>query len=109
MGASAEGAEAFRAAGLNALQLGDEAILYPDRYRLSGPSMRAVRQAGDPGAPGRVDGAASAGTATFPPTRWRRSSRAPMTWRDTETERGFSMALGRLGDAPTVTACSWKR
>ena len=42
MGASLEGAEAFRAAGLNALQLGDEAILYPDRFRLSGRGMRAV-------------------------------------------------------------------
>ena len=38
-------AEAFREAGLNALQLGDEAILYPDSFRLSGPDMRAVRQA----------------------------------------------------------------
>ena len=45
MGASSTGAEAFRQAGLNALQLGDEAILYPDNFRLSGPDMRAVRQA----------------------------------------------------------------
>ena len=45
MGASSAAAEAFRAAGLNALQLGDEAILYPDTFRLSGPDMRAVRQA----------------------------------------------------------------
>ena len=45
MGASSTGAEAFREAGLNALQLGDEAILYPDNFRLSGPDMRAVRQA----------------------------------------------------------------
>ena len=45
MGASSAAAEAFREAGLNALQLGDEAILYPDSFRLSGPDMRAVRQA----------------------------------------------------------------
>ena len=45
MGASLTAAEAFRNAGLNALQLGDEAILHPENFRLSGPDMRAVRQA----------------------------------------------------------------
>jgi len=45
MGASSTAAQAFRESGLNALQLGDEAILYPDAFRLSGPDMRAVRQA----------------------------------------------------------------
>ena len=45
MGASSAAAEAFRHAGLNALQLGDEAILYPENFRLSGPDMRAIRQA----------------------------------------------------------------
>jgi lysyl-tRNA synthetase class 2 len=97
MGASSTGAEAFRQAGLNALKLGDEAILYPDTFRLSGPDMRAVRQA--------VTRAKRAGAAV----RIRRhrdlgtEEMAQMTaradaWRDTETERGFSMALGRLGD-----------
>jgi lysyl-tRNA synthetase class 2 len=98
MGASADGAEAFRAAGLNALQLGDEAILYPDKFRLSGPSMRAVRQA--------VTRARRAGL-TVRIRRHRDISPEEMTkvvaraddWRDTETERGFSMALGRLGDS----------
>ena len=97
MGASTEAAQAFREAGLNALQLGDEAILYPDKFRLSGPSMRAVRQA--------VTRARRAGLTV----RIRRHRDIPadeMTkvvaraddWRDTESERGFSMALGRLGD-----------
>jgi lysyl-tRNA synthetase, class II len=98
MGASVAGAEAFRAAGLNALQLGDEAILYPDSFRLSGPSMRAVRQA--------VTRARRAGL-TVRIRRHRDLSSDEMTkvisradtWRDTETERGFSMALGRLGDS----------
>ena len=97
MGASSTGAEAFRQAGLNALQLGDEAILYPDTFRLSGPEMRAVRQA--------VTRARRAG-ATVRIRRHRdlgTEEMAQMTaradaWRDTETERGFSMALGRLGD-----------
>src|ERR1700742_764228 len=98
MGASLTGAEAFRKAGLNALQLGDEAILHPDNFRLSGPDMRAVRQA--------VTRARRAG-ATVRIRRHRDLSGEEMAkvieradaWRDTETERGFSMALGRLGDA----------
>ncbi|MUM35581.1 DUF2156 domain-containing protein, partial [Mycobacterium sp. CBMA361] len=45
MGASSAGAEAYRQGGLNALHLGDEAILHPESYRLSGSDMRAVRQA----------------------------------------------------------------
>ncbi|GJF14029.1 lysylphosphatidylglycerol biosynthesis bifunctional protein LysX [Mycolicibacterium cyprinidarum] len=97
MGASSTAAQAFRAAGLNALQLGDEALLYPDRFRLSGPDMRAVRQA--------VTRARRAGVGV----RMRRHrdigtdemaqviDRAD-AWRDTDDERGFSMALGRLGD-----------
>ena len=97
MGASSTGAEAYRQAGLNALQLGDEAILYPDNFRLSGPDMRAVRQA--------VTRARRAG-ATVRIRRHRdlgSEETAQMiaradAWRDTDSERGFSMALGRLGD-----------
>ncbi|TGD88525.1 bifunctional lysylphosphatidylglycerol synthetase/lysine--tRNA ligase LysX [Mycolicibacterium sp. CH28] len=98
MGASSTGAQAYREAGLNALQLGDEAILYPDRFHLSGPDMRAVRQA--------VTRARRAGL-TVRMRRHREFSAEEMAqvlkhadaWRDTETERGFSMALGRLGDS----------
>lgn len=103
MGASAGAAEAFRAAGLNAIQLGDEAILHPDGFRLSGPDMRAVRQA--------VTRARRAGV-TVRIRRHRELSAEQMAevianadaWRDTETERGFSMALGRLGD-PADSDC----
>jgi len=45
MGASSHGAQAFREAGLNALELGDEAILLTSDFKLSGPEMRGVRQA----------------------------------------------------------------
>ncbi|CAN5674885.1 bifunctional lysylphosphatidylglycerol synthetase/lysine--tRNA ligase LysX [soil metagenome] len=97
MGASSTAAQAFRDAGLNAIELGDEAILYPDRYRLSGPDMKPVRQA--------VTRARRAGL-TVHIRRHRELTTAEMAevikradqWRDTETERGFSMALGRLGD-----------
>ena len=98
MGASSTAAQAFREAGLNALQLGDEAILYPDKFRLTGPDMRAVRQA--------VTRARRSGLSV----RMRRHRdltaeemaaviKRADAWRDTETERGFSMALGRLGDS----------
>ena len=97
MGASSTAAQVFREAGLSALQLGDEAILYPDKFRLSGPEMWAVRQA--------VTRARRSGL-TVRMRRHRDLSAAEMAeviaradaWRDTETERGFSMALGRLGD-----------
>jgi lysyl-tRNA synthetase class 2 len=97
MGASSQGAQAFREAGLSALALGDEAILQSADFRLSGPEMRGVRQA--------VTRARRAGLAV----RIRRHHDIPVdemaqviaradAWRDTESERGFSMALGRLGD-----------
>ncbi|KMO72362.1 bifunctional lysylphosphatidylglycerol synthetase/lysine--tRNA ligase LysX [Mycolicibacterium chlorophenolicum] len=97
MGASSTGAQAFREAGLNALQLGDEAILHTDSFRLSGSDMRAVRQA--------VTRARRAGV-TVRMRRHRDLSADEMAaaieradaWRDTADERGFSMALGRLGD-----------
>ncbi|MBV8928184.1 MAG: bifunctional lysylphosphatidylglycerol synthetase/lysine--tRNA ligase LysX, partial [Mycobacteriaceae bacterium] len=97
MGASVAGAQAFREAGLNALQLGDEAILYPDRFKLSGSRMRAVRQA--------VTRARRAELSVrirrhrdIPADEMTRVIQRADAWRDTETERGFSMALGRLGE-----------
>ncbi len=97
MGASSAAAQAFREAGLNAIELGDEAILRPDRFTLSGSDMKPVRQA--------VTRARRAGL-TVRIRRHRDLSPEAMAeviaradaWRDTETERGFSMALGRLGD-----------
>ncbi|MFF5563307.1 bifunctional lysylphosphatidylglycerol synthetase/lysine--tRNA ligase LysX [Streptomyces sp. NPDC012623] len=97
MGASEAGATAYARAGLGAIQLGDEAILRTDRFDLAGRETRVVRQA--------VNRVRRAGATT----RIRRHSalteeemaevvdRAD-AWRGTETERGFSMALDRLGD-----------
>ncbi|OAR23211.1 lysine--tRNA ligase [Streptomyces sp. ERV7] len=97
MGASEEGATVYARHGLGAMQLGDEAILQVARFDLDGREMRVTRQA--------VRRVARTGATT----RIRRHSaltdeemgqivdRAD-AWRDTETERGFSMALDRLGD-----------
>jgi lysyl-tRNA synthetase class 2 len=97
MGASSGGAKAFREAGLNALELGDEAILQTSEFRLSGRDMRGVRQA--------VTRARRAGLTVrirrhhdIEPTEMAEVTSQADGWRDTETERGFSMALGRLGD-----------
>ncbi|UKN42480.1 bifunctional lysylphosphatidylglycerol synthetase/lysine--tRNA ligase LysX [Mycobacterium lepromatosis] len=103
MGASSQGAQVFRRAGLNAIELGDEAILRTSGYKLSGPDMRGVRQA--------VTRARRAGL-TVRIRRHSDISANEMTdiiaradaWRDTESERGFSMALGRLGD-PADSDC----
>ncbi|MFJ3670144.1 bifunctional lysylphosphatidylglycerol synthetase/lysine--tRNA ligase LysX [Streptomyces sp. NPDC090106] len=97
MGASEDGAKAYARAGLGALQLGDEAILNVADFDLKGRDMRVTRQA--------VHRVARTGARC----RVRRHSAltdAEMeeivdkadAWRDTETERGFSMALDRLGD-----------
>ena len=97
MGASSAGAKAFREAGLNALELGDEAILQTAEFRLSGREMRGVRQA--------VTRARRAGLTVrirrhhdIEPAEMAQVTSRADSWRDTEAERGFSMALGRIGD-----------
>jgi lysyl-tRNA synthetase class 2 len=97
MGCSELGAEVWcREGGLAALELGDEAILSVADFSLSGRAMRNVRQ--------MVSRVARAGyTAEV-----RRLSEIPReeieqivqqadSWRGSPTERGFSMALGRVG------------
>lgn len=97
MGASEDGAKAYARCGLSALQLGDEAILHVKDFNLDGREMRVTRQAAN-----RVERTG----ATFRVRRHSALSEEEMrevinradAWRDTETERGFSMALDRLGD-----------
>ncbi|WP_079057248.1 bifunctional lysylphosphatidylglycerol synthetase/lysine--tRNA ligase LysX, partial [Streptomyces niveiscabiei] len=97
MGASEDGATAFARAGLGALQLGDEAILDIPSFDLGGRDMRVTRQAVNrvrrTGATCRV----RRHSALTPEEMEEVVDRAD-AWRDTETERGFSMALDRLGD-----------
>lgn len=97
MGASEAGATAYRRAGLSALRLGDEAILETRTFSLAGPEMKQVRQAANrlrkQGVVVRVRR-----HAELSPEEMAETIRRADAWRDTETERGFSMALGRLGD-----------
>ncbi|MEU1290862.1 bifunctional lysylphosphatidylglycerol synthetase/lysine--tRNA ligase LysX [Streptomyces sp. NPDC005840] len=97
MGASEDGARAFARAGLGALQLGDEAILHIPGFDLDGRDMRVTRQAVHrvrrTGATTRVRR-----HATLTEQEMEEIVDKADAWRDTETERGFSMALDRLGD-----------
>lgn len=97
MGAGEAGATAYRRAGLSVLQLGDEAILDTRDFSLNGREMRQVRQA--------VHRVHKQGVTVrirrhrdIPPQEMADVIARADNWRDTETERGFSMALGRLGD-----------
>nr|WP_068066216.1 bifunctional lysylphosphatidylglycerol synthetase/lysine--tRNA ligase LysX [Nocardia xishanensis] len=97
MGASEIGATAYRRAGLSALRLGDEAILDTRSFSLAGPELKQVRQAVNRlrkhGITVRIRRHGDIPAEEFPQIIARADA-----WRDTETERGFSMALGRLGD-----------
>ncbi|GGN84333.1 membrane protein [Streptomyces albiflavescens] len=97
MGASEEAGTIYSRHGLDALELGDEAIVETAEFTLEGRAMRTVRQAYN-----RVKRAGYR-------VRIRRHEdiaademayllRRADDWRDGATERGFSMALGRLGD-----------
>jgi lysyl-tRNA synthetase, class II len=97
MGCSELGAEVWcREGNLTALELGDEAIVNVADFSLSGRSMRNVRQ--------MVNRVAKHGYVAEV-RRVRDISRRELdaivraadSWRGSHTERGFSMALGRIG------------
>ncbi|MFI9605211.1 phosphatidylglycerol lysyltransferase domain-containing protein [Streptomyces sp. NPDC052043] len=98
MGCSETGGEVWtRETGLDALELGDEAVVDVADFSLAGRAMRNVRQ--------MVKRIERAGYETrvrrirdLGDTELERVRRAAEDWRGTDTERGFSMALGRIGD-----------
>jgi lysyl-tRNA synthetase, class II len=109
MGCSELGAEVWcREGGLTALELGDEAIVNVGEFSLSGRSMRNVRQ--------MVNRVAKHGyvaevrrVGDIPRREVEAIVEAADSWRGSQTERGFSMALGRTGalrddDCVLVTA-----
>ncbi|MGW5349111.1 phosphatidylglycerol lysyltransferase domain-containing protein [Streptomyces sp. NPDC004031] len=98
VGCSETGAEVWtRETGLDALELGDEAIVDTDRFTLEGRAMRNVRQ--------MVKRIERAGYVTrvrrvrdLGEDEKQQVRLAADAWRGTDTERGFSMALGRFGE-----------
>jgi len=104
MGCSELGAEVWcREGGLTALELGDEAVVNVADFSLSGRSMRNVRQ--------MVNRVAKHGytaevrrVSDIPRRELDAIVKAADSWRGSQTERGFSMALGRIG-APGDEDC----
>jgi lysyl-tRNA synthetase class 2 len=97
IGCSEAGGTAWTRAGLAALEFGDEAVVNTATFTLDGRSMRNVRQA-----VARVERAGYTAVARrvrdLGPEDIAEVKAQAKAWRGTETERGFSMALGRLGD-----------
>ncbi|PRQ10806.1 lysine--tRNA ligase [Corynebacterium sp. 13CS0277] len=97
VGASKEGAEAYAAKGLKARVIGDEAVLLVDRFDINSPKLKAVRHA--------VNRVRAAGYEVrvrrhrdIHPEEMSRLIELADTWRQNGDDRGFSMALNRLGD-----------
>ncbi|WP_203919457.1 phosphatidylglycerol lysyltransferase domain-containing protein [Rugosimonospora africana] len=98
MGCSETGGEVWtRETGLDALEIGDEAIVEVADFTLDGRPMRNVRQ--------MVNRIERAGydcrirrVADLTEREKQEIRASAESWRSTDTERGFSMALGRLGD-----------
>ncbi|MGW5093025.1 phosphatidylglycerol lysyltransferase domain-containing protein [Streptomyces nodosus] len=97
MGASEEAGTVYARHGLDALELGDEAVVEVGEFTLEGRAMRTVRQAYN-----RVRRAGYTVRVRrhtdIPADEMASLLRKADDWRDGATERGFSMALGRLGD-----------
>jgi lysyl-tRNA synthetase class 2 len=98
MGAGENGAAAFSEAGLVAFEIGDEAIIDMREFSLNGPGMKPVRQAAHRLL--RRDYTTRVSRhSSLAPGRFDELDEAAASWRgDGGDERGFSMALGRLGD-----------
>ena len=97
LGASEIGARTYAASGMQLLLMGDEAILDPEHHDLRRASMAPVRHA--------VKRATRQGVVVsvrrqddIEPVELAELSRDADDWRTGDTERGFSMALGRTTD-----------
>lgn len=92
-----------RATGFSAFELGDEAVVDVAQFSLQGRAMRNVRQMVK-----RVERAGYTTEVLRAGSVSAEDRRLALVdadaWRSTETERGFSMALGRLMD-PTDPDC----
>ncbi|WP_409489622.1 phosphatidylglycerol lysyltransferase domain-containing protein [Amycolatopsis sp. cmx-11-12] len=101
MGCSELGATVWARFGLEVLEIGDEAVVDTETFTLDGRVMRGVRQAVSrtkrAGYTVRVRKAEDLTAAELDELRT-----LAATWRGTNTERGFSMALGRMGDPGSV-------
>jgi lysyl-tRNA synthetase, class II len=97
LGCGERAGEVYRRHGLDAIELGDEAILAVDDFSLDGRQMRSVRQA-----VARVERAGYRyeimRQRELSPEQLEMARRAADALRDGAVERGFSMALSRVAD-----------
>jgi lysyl-tRNA synthetase, class II len=97
LGCGTTGGKAYRRSGLDVIELGDEAIVDVASFSLQGRPMRAVRQA-----VARIRRAGYtcqvARQRDLPAAVVAEAVHAAVILRDGKVERGFSMALSRLGD-----------
>jgi len=103
MGCGEQAGTVWARSGLTALEIGDEAVVEVDAFSLEGRAMRNVRQA-----VARVERAGyvvDVRRVKDISAQERAALRSQAdAWRGAETERGFSMALGRFG-APDDGQC----
>ncbi|WAL65370.1 phosphatidylglycerol lysyltransferase domain-containing protein [Amycolatopsis cynarae] len=101
MGCSELGATVWARYGLDVLEIGDEAVVDADTFTLDGRVMRGVRQAVSrtkrAGYTVRVQRAEDLAAGELAEL-----GALAANWRSSDTERGFSMALGRLGDPGSI-------
>ncbi len=98
IGCSELGAIVFRReCGLAAIELGDEAIVDVPVFSLEGRAMRGVRQACTRVCRAGYDVAVRR-ARDIDPDEFSELLRVAAAWRGAAVERGFSMALSRLGD-----------
>jgi lysyl-tRNA synthetase, class II len=97
LGCGQAGGRAYRRSGLDVIELGDEAIVDVGAFSLQGRPMRSVRQA--------VNRVRRAGYTCrvvrqreLTPDELAEALHAAEVFREGTVERGFSMALSRLGD-----------
>jgi len=97
MGCSEEAGTAWCRAGLTAWEIGDEAVVEVEDFTLEGRAMRNVRQA-----VARIERTGYTTKVSriidLPAEERSALEHHAAAWRGAETERGFSMALGRVGE-----------
>lgn len=101
--ASKAGAPAYVRTGMSVIPLGDEAIIHPERFSLNNTSMTEMRHT-----VARLERAGMTLRVRRHGDLSDEELRAVIehtdSWRHGDTERGFSMALSRLGD-PADARC----
>ena len=97
LGCGAAAAEAWRAAGLFSVYLGDEAVLDLDRFSLEGRAVRIARQSWNRACRAGYS-AWACRVRELDPAQAAALADLSRHWRGSAAERGFSMTLGRLFD-----------